>query len=136
MVVLYNILNVPVYNAFVLWTHIYQAWNSTQQNKRKIFIEERGRFNCQGAHWEERENPETLQPGSETYCPDLKKIVISFSNIQVTYKPFHYLCYSLQVILTKILCLKQRVCFWKEKKNIQIKKTQGPLTTKRLKPMF
>lgn len=42
MVVFYNILNVSAYNAFVLWTHIHQGWNSTQNTKRRMFLEELG----------------------------------------------------------------------------------------------
>uniref|UniRef100_A0A3P9MKV5 PiggyBac transposable element-derived protein domain-containing protein n=1 Tax=Oryzias latipes TaxID=8090 RepID=A0A3P9MKV5_ORYLA len=42
MVVFYNILNVSAYNAFVLWTNIHQGWNSTQNTKRRMFLEELG----------------------------------------------------------------------------------------------
>ena len=43
MVVFYNILDVSAYNAFVLWTHIHQGWNSNQKSKRRMFLEEIGR---------------------------------------------------------------------------------------------
>ncbi|KAI4886808.1 hypothetical protein NFI96_022436 [Prochilodus magdalenae] len=43
MVVFYNILDVSAYNAFVLWTHIHQGWNSNKKNKRRMFLEELGR---------------------------------------------------------------------------------------------
>ncbi|XP_029995668.1 piggyBac transposable element-derived protein 4-like isoform X2 [Sphaeramia orbicularis] len=42
VIVFYNILDVSAYNAFVLWTHIHQGWNSTKQNKRRMFLEELG----------------------------------------------------------------------------------------------
>ncbi|XP_051783376.1 piggyBac transposable element-derived protein 4-like, partial [Erpetoichthys calabaricus] len=42
MVVFYNILDVSAYNAFVLWSHIHQGWNSTKKNKRRLFLEELG----------------------------------------------------------------------------------------------
>ena len=42
MVVFDNILDVPACNAFVLWSHIHQGWNSTKKNKRRMFLEELG----------------------------------------------------------------------------------------------
>uniref|UniRef100_A0A665ULX8 PiggyBac transposable element-derived protein domain-containing protein n=1 Tax=Echeneis naucrates TaxID=173247 RepID=A0A665ULX8_ECHNA len=36
MVVFYNILDVSTCNAFVLWTHIHQGWNSTKKAKQRI----------------------------------------------------------------------------------------------------
>ncbi|KAM4035776.1 uncharacterized protein ACNLHF_014862 [Anomaloglossus baeobatrachus] len=43
MVVFSNILDVSAYNAFVLWTHIHQGWNSKKKNKQRMLFEELGR---------------------------------------------------------------------------------------------
>ncbi|KAM4031867.1 LOW QUALITY PROTEIN: piggyBac transposable element-derived protein 4-like [Anomaloglossus baeobatrachus] len=54
MVVFSNILDVSAYNAFVLWTHIHQGWNSKTKNKRRMFLEELGRSLVKG-HIDQRE---------------------------------------------------------------------------------
>ena len=54
MVVFYNILDVSAYNAFVLWTHIHQGWNSNKKSKRRMFLEEIGRSLVK-VHIEQRE---------------------------------------------------------------------------------
>ncbi|XP_069821040.1 uncharacterized protein [Dendropsophus ebraccatus] len=54
MVVFYNILDVSAYNAFVLWTHILQGWNSKKKHKRRMFLEEIGRALVK-AHIDQRE---------------------------------------------------------------------------------
>ncbi|XP_035768532.1 piggyBac transposable element-derived protein 4-like [Neolamprologus brichardi] len=42
LVVFYNILDVSVYNSFVLWSEINPAWNQGKYNKRRLFLEELG----------------------------------------------------------------------------------------------
>lgn len=54
MVVLYNMVDVSAYNAFVLWTHIHQGWNPTKNPKRRMFLEELGSSLIK-AHIEQRE---------------------------------------------------------------------------------
>ncbi|KAM4038357.1 LOW QUALITY PROTEIN: uncharacterized protein ACNLHF_016667 [Anomaloglossus baeobatrachus] len=53
MVIFSNILDVSAYNAFVLWTHIPQGWNS-KKNKRRKFLEELERSLVK-AHIDQRE---------------------------------------------------------------------------------
>ncbi|KAL7381175.1 hypothetical protein ABVT39_001510 [Epinephelus coioides] len=43
LAVFFNILNVSVYNAFVLWSEIHTAWNQGKKNRRRLFMEELGR---------------------------------------------------------------------------------------------
>ncbi|XP_041864774.1 piggyBac transposable element-derived protein 4-like [Melanotaenia boesemani] len=43
MAVLFNILNVSAYNAFVVWTEINPGWNAGKPFKRRLFLEELGR---------------------------------------------------------------------------------------------
>ncbi|KAM4038377.1 uncharacterized protein ACNLHF_016694 [Anomaloglossus baeobatrachus] len=54
MVVFSNILDVSAYNAFVLWTHIHEGWNSKKNNKRRRFLEELERSLVK-AHIDQRE---------------------------------------------------------------------------------
>ncbi|KAJ8393021.1 hypothetical protein AAFF_G00069250 [Aldrovandia affinis] len=43
LAVLYNILDVSAYNAFVVWTEINPGWNNGKFNKRRLFLQELGR---------------------------------------------------------------------------------------------
>ncbi|KAM4052997.1 uncharacterized protein ACNLHF_005812 [Anomaloglossus baeobatrachus] len=54
IIVFSNILDVSAYNAFVLWTHIHQGWNSKKKNKRRMFLEELERSLVK-AHIDQRE---------------------------------------------------------------------------------
>ncbi|KRY04249.1 hypothetical protein T01_6958, partial [Trichinella spiralis] len=42
-VILYNIIDVSAYNAYVLWTEKHPAWNVGRLHKRRLFLEELGK---------------------------------------------------------------------------------------------
>ena len=56
LVIFYNMIDVSSYNAFVIWTEIFPAWNVSKLYKRCSFLEELGKAlatsnegsNCQG----------------------------------------------------------------------------------------
>jgi len=43
LVVFYNIIDVSVYNAFVIWREMFPEWNQAKLHKRRIFHEELGK---------------------------------------------------------------------------------------------
>ncbi|XP_067439805.1 piggyBac transposable element-derived protein 4-like [Thunnus thynnus] len=43
LVVFHNIVNVLVYNAFVIWRELNPAWMSCKHNKRRVFLEQLGK---------------------------------------------------------------------------------------------
>ena len=43
LVIFHNIINVSLYNAFVLWREINPGWLSGKRNKRRLFLEQLGK---------------------------------------------------------------------------------------------
>lgn len=62
MVVFYNILDASACNAFVLWTHIHQGWNSTKKTNGECFLRS----------WEIPLSSHTLSKGNG--CPETQML--------------------------------------------------------------
>ncbi|XP_044023761.1 piggyBac transposable element-derived protein 3-like [Siniperca chuatsi] len=71
LVLFYNMLDVSVYNAFVLWSAVDPFWNQKKTFKRRLFIEELGKMLVSPQMLRRQRLPRT--PAAATMVVDLRK---------------------------------------------------------------